>query len=262
MTAETPNAGAAANVSDAVAAKAAAAVEAAPIVNVLTEVEKHYPGIKPIGRLGLKLLLIIVGAAALFTIAAAVRQKYFEWPPSPQLAITPKSDLPPYHQIQPSEVKAHVRLADNPEAETRKNVEDAIGRYTLEALPQGKPIAEAQLGPTVNGVQFSGKAVVEVPLTKERILDGELKAGDVVDVIFKSPPTQGQQQSQPLPNSSFLNIFVLNVKPIEKPDPTAAGELGKEYCLILALPLERHAEFVNEIAKKTPLTVHKKNLTE
>jgi hypothetical protein len=269
MADEPSNLEAAANISDAAVLKDAAPVKAgetnAPEVsqaaNVLSGVEEHYRGIKPFDKLGLKLFLVMVGVAALFTIAAAIRQKYFEWPPFPHLVVTPKKNLPAYHQIQPSELSVQARLTDKEEAETPWNAEDVVGRFTLEALPEGKPIAKSQLGPAVNGALFSGKAVVEVTVTRATILDGKIKSGDVVDLIFETLPTQGQQQPQPLSNSSFQNIFVLNVKPIGKPDPAAPGQPENNYLLILALPSERYAEFVVEIAKKTSLIVRAKELT-
>src|SRR5881392_2895055 len=111
MADETSRGKAAANLQDAKVVDAAAAmpepVRAAPVseaANLARRIEQHYPNVRPFGRLGLKIFFAMVGVAALFTLAAGVRQKYFKWPPYPKLAVIPKRNLPAYHQIQASEL--------------------------------------------------------------------------------------------------------------------------------------------------------------
>lgn len=246
-------------------------------------VDEHYRDVKPFRLLGLKLFLVILIVAALFSIPAAIRQKWLEWPPWPHLVIVPKRDLPAYHQIQAADLTAEVRLTKQPQAGMAMNAEDVVGRYTLEAASEGKPMVEVQLGPVVNAALFSGKTIVEVPVPTATVLIGRIKAGDIVDIVFESSPAQTQPQpqqttshemtpgqiqqpsipaqGQPSPNPSFQNILVLNGKPIEKPEPVAPGHPRKDYLLILALPTEQYSELMLEIAKKTPLTVYQKHLT-
>ena len=216
------------------------------------DVEEYYSGIKTLRRLGLKLLLWMIIVVALLTLAAALRQEYLEWPPSPFMAAIPKRDLPPYHQIQLSDFQWQVRLVDNTEAKTLTSTDDVVGRYTLETLSKGKPIAESQLGPTVTGMQFLSRVVIEVPSPKTTIEN--FKAGDVIDVIITSPPTPAQQSVATV--TAFQNILVLNIRPIENPPVP-----GEDYLFILALPLEHQAEFAAKIAKKISLAVQKKELT-
>jgi hypothetical protein len=217
-------------------------------------VDEHYGGIKPLKWLGLKLLLVTIAVAGLLTIAAAIRQKYFELPPSPLLVASPIRDLPAYHQIQSSDLDASVRLVDQTEAKTVTNTEDLVGRYTLEALPKGKAIAESQLGPIVTALQFSSKTVIEMTASKPAVENAKLKAGDVIDVILNAPPQAGQ--SGAASNVAFENILLLNVKPMEN-----SSVPGEDYLLTLAVPLERHAEFVTANAKRTSFVVQKKTLT-
>ena len=211
---------------------------------------------EPASRSWIKLLFALVALTALLMAAAWVRREVMHWPPSPRLVVVPKYDLPAYHQIKEADLTSQIRFAGRTEAETLKRARDIVGRYTLEALHKDGPIAETQLGPAVNDAQFSGKAAIEVSLPDVTVSNERLKAGDVVDISFR-PPSH-EQKSQASPGMSFQNVFVLNVKP---PDPAAKDQPVKNYLVVFALPLDRHAELEAEIAKKTSITLRRKQLT-
>ena len=214
---------------------------------------------EPASRLWIKLLLALVGLTVLLMVTALVRQEVVHWPPSPRLVVVLKYNLPAYHQIKEADLTSQIRFAGRTEAETLKRTGDIVGRYTLEALHKDNPIAEMQLGPAVNDAQFSGKLAIEVSVPDVSIANEQLKAGDVIDINVES---SGQgQQSKESTSPSFQNIFVLNVKSSENSAPAAKDHPAKNYLLILALPMERHAELEAEIVKKTRLTFRKKQLT-
>src|SRR6185503_11444913 len=164
---------------------------------------------EPASRSWIKLLFALVGLTVLLMVMALVRQEVVHWPPSLRLVVVPKYDLPAYHQIKEADLTSQIRFAGRTEAETLKSAKDIVGRYTLEALHKDNPIAETQLGPAVNDAQFSGKLAVEVSVPDVSFANGQLKAGDVVDITLE-PSGQGQQ-SQESTSSSFQNVFVLNV---------------------------------------------------
>lgn len=231
-------------------------------VNVSTKVKRDIPEAKPAGRSWHILLPGLLVLTTLLMVLALIRQEVMQWPPSPRLVVVPRGNLPAYHQIQEADLRSQIRFAGRTEAETLKKASDIVGRYTLRALRKDEPIEETQLGPAVNNAQFSGKTAVVVSLPDVTVSNEPLKAGDVVDITFGPPPGQGQQQqSQASPGAPFQNVFVLNVKPPDKSDPAIKDQPVKNYLLILALPLERQAEFEAEIAKEMPLTFRRKQLT-
>jgi hypothetical protein len=224
-------------------------------------VDKAYPNVKPSEYLGGKLLAVVVIIAVLGAAAAYIRQHVCEWPPSPRVAAVPKRDLPAYYLVQPSDLKPQIGFAGKGEAAALKKVEDAAGRYTLEPLSKEKPIADAQLGPHVDGAQFPGKVVTEVEaLTLPR---ENLGAGNVADLVLEWPAPQGQPSQNPQ-RTTLQNILVLKVQTPEKPEQPAqaAPDQPVKRKVFLALPADRHAEVTSEAAKKASLYLRKKSLTK
>lgn len=224
------------------------------------EVDKYYPGIAPFNYLGGKLLALIVALALLATGVAAIRQYLIKWPRAVRLAAVTKRDLPAYYQIQSADLRSQLRLSDETEAQTLNKVEDVVGRYTLTTLGKGTPVVDTHLGPQVDSTQFVAKVVVELPASEAMISDGMLKAGDVVDLVLELPRAKGQPSSSPQ-HTTLLNVFVLNVKTLEKPEPVPPGQPEKKILLVLAIPAERYSELTPEGAKLTLLGVRKKILT-
>lgn len=222
--------------------------------------KRENPGPERLGRLGPKLLLWLLALTALLTAAAALRQYVVQLPKPPRLVFVPRHDLPAYYRIRTEDLRPRLDFTGNAEAETPKKASDIVGRYTFQSLRKGEPIAEANLGPAIDGALFSGKTAIEVSLTEATLLNGMPNAGDFIDVAFGPPAAQGQQ-SQTSPGASFQNVLVLNGRPTETTNSAAPVPSEKNHVLVLALPPERQAEFEAELAKKTPLIIRKKDLT-
>ncbi|MFN3763402.1 MAG: SAF domain-containing protein, partial [Anaerolineae bacterium] len=119
----------------------------------------------------------------LFFIVVPLVALWMAYRPAPQVSLpVPARDLPPYHVITAGDLIVASIPARRVTAETVRNAQDLVGRYTLQTLPAGRPLSRDQVVAVPDPALITDTLAVAVPADATTILGGVLRPGDVVAV--------------------------------------------------------------------------------
>ncbi|WNB85155.1 SAF domain-containing protein [Cellulomonas sp. ATA003] len=112
-------------------------------------------------------------------------------------------DVPAYHQVR----QLDLSMEDVPRTSVPNDAltdEDAIlGKYTVQSMSRGDPITRGALGPAQIGAVVDGLSLVALPATLPQVLNGELRRGDTIELLFASR-IDGQAVS--IPGVSVIDV--------------------------------------------------------
>lgn len=140
----------------------------------------------------------------------------------------PIRDLPPYHQIQHTDlVEQHCAKRELALGVFTK-VSDIIGRYTLDTIPKYTPLSKTHLSPVVDTALLSNTVAIAVEGDPALALGGQLRASNVVNIWDRS-------------NLILNEVLVLDVKMIKSCTET---EMISRYVIILAIPVASQSDIL------------------
>jgi len=180
-----------------------------------------------------------VTAAICLAVAYWISQR-----PVPTIAVPVTSrDLPPYHLIAPADLTLKPIEAVRLPPDALREDSTIINHYTLQAISAGSVIRQGQIEAVSNLSWFTGTIAIGIPATPAMVLGGNLRAGDVVDLILV--PAKAEAQSPPSP-VLFENILVLDVRPLPESQATGSKPSDHQFVVVIALPLDRRLEFATK----------------
>ena len=162
-----------------------------------------------------------------------------------------RRDLPAYHQIQASDLTDKTSTDRKLTSNTLKRPQDIVGRYTLTNISKNEPLKKDKLVPVEDIHLITNTIALAIPATPDMVLGGNLRAGDVVDIMLISE----RIQEKSIPKSiNFNKILVLDVKPVSKSESTTPN-LSSDFIVVIAIPQQRKQEFViNSVGAKLLIT--------
>jgi Flp pilus assembly protein CpaB len=151
-----------------------------------------------------------------------------------------KTDVSAYHVIQPTDL-TKVKVAPGSITKTAVRTESGlIGRYALVPLPAGKAISTEQVHAVRDATRLASTVSVAIPATSAMVQAGNLKPGDVVDILFSLKESGPKLQVSPDP---INDILVLDVKAVPETQPPDSDSSDREFVVVIALPQRLRREF-------------------
>jgi len=191
-------------------------------------------------------LLLAVGAILFGATGAA----YLGWHESKTRVDidVPVRELSAYYQIKSSDLTKKNYSKRNLPSKTVKNAKEIIGRYTLTNIPEQKPITEKHINSKIDLARLTDTTVVGIPATSAMTLNGNLQAGDIIDITLV--PATNKPGFLPSPRI-FSNIGVLDVKQVTPANASFTS------VIVIALPSKNQPEFATYLPKATVLISRK-----
>jgi len=136
-------------------------------------------------------------------------------------------------------------------------VKDLEGRYLLEKVKLKEEVKAEKVAPREATELISCAIAVSIPATSVNSFNGDLKAGDIVDVLA-APSGEGarsDEASDRLPDwRKFEGLVVLSITPAKGDKAHESDAVG---AIVLALPSDRRDEFAAALAGATLLVTRK-----
>jgi Flp pilus assembly protein CpaB len=153
-------------------------------------------------------------AFLLIAVVAGIGGFLFLWKTRTPLEVYVAAwDIPAYHQIVERDVRRTRVNANEIPAETVRDRDLLLGRYTLAPLAQDKPYTRAALGPVLTSGALEGLGLVAFEASAETTLGGNLARGDRVDVLLSATDAALASGSAVL-----SGVLVLDIRVTEKND--------------------------------------------
>jgi hypothetical protein len=187
----------------------------------------------------------------LFIVIVPLTALWMAKKPVPQVALpVPVHDIPAYHLITTSDLTTKTLDTALVSSDVLDEETTIVNHYAIETLTAGNLIRKDQVQPISDLQSITNTVVIGIPATQAMVLGGNLRASDVVDVIFAPAPSDAQPAPEP---TLFENLLVLDVKsvPIEK--AADSSQRHEPYVVVVALPVDRRDEFVAHSAAGTML---------
>lgn len=164
----------------------------------------------------------------LFVIVVPLVALWMAYKPAPQVNLPiPARDLPPYHVLTAGDIITVTVPVRQVTGETVRNVQDLVGRYTLQAVSAGQPIRRDHVVAIPDPALITNTLAVGLPADAATILGGALRPGDAVAVAAVPTSTPAT------PARIFDAVLVLDVKRTEN-----------ETTVVLAIPADRWLEYL------------------
>jgi Flp pilus assembly protein CpaB len=122
-------------------------------------------------------------------------------------------------------------------------VDGLIGRYLLVAVKEGGEVKDEMVAPESATKLLSDAVAVSIPTTATTFVGGQLRAGDLVDVI--AVPSQGSPAGK-----KFESLLVLNIVQANK-------DTGLPNAINLAVSSDQRDEFASAVAGGDVLVTRK-----
>lgn len=179
----------------------------------------------------LGILLGVITFAAVFYLLTTVPAGAGEPPPTVDLVVA-LQEIPERTQIQAPWVGKASFLEETAPQGAMQNLEDVIGKITLERIYLGEPVLDVNLAltATLYGVPYllpDGAVAVAFPIAEVSGVAGAIREGDTVDVLLTMdvPPTEGEPGGGRLTTQVTLqDVVILNVGEWLGPGAEATGE--------------------------------------
>jgi Flp pilus assembly protein CpaB len=175
-------------------------------------------------------------------------------PPEQVDVAVPVTSLPAYHVIQRTDVAAIKLEADSVPAGAFDAATKLVGLYTLVPVEAYKPLTAEQVHTVPNPTLLGDTVTFGIAASADMVLGGNLKAGDVVDILLVPPMTDAQPSPTPIP---FPNILVLDVKQVVESQATNDKPSERPFVVVIALPSGRLDEFATKSVGATMLITRK-----
>jgi Flp pilus assembly protein CpaB len=173
-----------------------------------------------------------------------------------QTQVIAKKDLGVFALIKAVDLELRPGTDDSPEAvQKAPTIEEFSDRYLMSPVISGEEVKREMLAPREATPLLADAVTVSIPATPVSSLGGQLRVGDLVDVVavHNSPLPVGSDQLKP---PSFEKLMVLNIDTEKdvRADEKAPKEPG---AITLALPASKRDEFAAALAGAT-VTVTRK----
>lgn len=131
-----------------------------------------------------------------------------------------------------------------------KAINEFLGRYLLTKVAPGTEIKSDMLAPVEAKALLDNSVAVTIPATATSSLGGQLRVGDMVDLlaILTNQPLANQSDKSKPP--TFENLLVLSI-PIKKDPKTEEKNVAEVSAITVALPATKRDEFASSIAGAT-----------
>ncbi len=168
-----------------------------------------------------------------------------------------KQELAAFTLLKSDDMEAVKGSEESANGNTGPKVEDFEGRYLLEKVKRNGEIKAEKVAPSEATELISRAIAVSIPATSVNSFNGDLKPGDIVDVL--APPgaggTRSDEASDRLPGwRKFEGLVVLSITPAKGDKANESVAAG---AIVLALPSDRRDEFAAALAGTTLLVTRK-----
>lgn len=163
--------------------------------------------------------------------------------------ILSSKDLDPFTLL----TETHVLVLQGQNDKSDARLKQLLGRYLLTKVPAGTEIKPDMVAPAEANALLANCVAVTIPATATSSLGGQLRVGDLVDLLLiPAKPSAANQpdQSKPLP---FENLLVLNLSS-KKVDEKSPAELT---AITLALQTDKRDDFASALPGATIVLTHK-----
>jgi flagella basal body P-ring formation protein FlgA len=179
-----------------------------------------------------------LAALAVAVVVAAAGAAYL-YPATP--VTVPSADLPPYQVVTDDDLEEG-RVARGQLGEgVAQKPEEVVGRYPKAELPAGEPITKSQLLSEDDASLLADTLPVSLPAGPATAYNGQLAAGDVVEVRSGTPDAA----------VLLSEAFVLGVEPVA----TAGTPTPHAFVVVLAVPTAELTGFLTAIADRPPVLI-------
>lgn len=174
--------------------------------------------------------------------------------PAPtQTQVVAKRDLEAYVQLKPDDLE--LRKGNDPSAEAAQKaptIEEFSKRYLMAPIISGEEVKREMVAPSEATSLLDNAVAVSLPATPGSTLGGQLRVGELVDVVAVHN-SSSPADSDPIKSSSFEKLLVLNIETKQADEKTPKEPVS----ITLALPANRRDEFAAAVANAT-VTVTRK----
>ncbi|MFN8490280.1 MAG: SAF domain-containing protein [Caldilineaceae bacterium] len=187
------------------------------------------------------LFFIIVGATAFWM---------FRKSPAQTTIFMPTRDLPPYRLLTTTDFVTKTVDATQLSADTVREATGLVSHYAVMPLLAGEPVKAQQLRSLANAQLLTQTVAIGLPATPAMALNGNLQAGQSVDIMLVSTMTQSVT-TPPI----YENLLVLDVKATNAAQAERTVNAQPPFVIVLAIPLAKRNEFSIAYGKATTILV-------